>query len=158
MYASGLRRRHEDNLSDDDRRGCVIAMVATAIVCVSAILSWRELVYLTRSQFIDAELLRTYEVHGRGRGTIVDFEFTDPETKRRRRHSHKLRLGWRPPPGPLRVQFVSGATSYARIAGHTQRWSLWVFGGSLIAAGIFLGRVIREANEPLRRPPGSSEI
>ena len=151
MYASGLRRRYEDNLSEDDRRGCVIAMVATAVVCVSAVLSWRELVYLARSDFIDAEVLRVYEVRGRGRGTFVDFQFVDPGTKQRRRHSHKVRLGYQPPPGPLRVEFVSGAGSFARIAGHTQRWSLWVFGGSLGVATIFVVRVSREANAPIRR-------
>lgn len=153
MYASGLRRRYEDNLSDDDRRGCVIAMVATAVVCVSAVLSWRELVYLARSDIIDADVLRVYEVRGRGRGTVVDFQFVDPGTNQRRRHSHKVRLGYQPPPGPLRVEFVSGASSFARIAGHTQRWSLWVFGGSLVVAAVFLVRVYREANEPVRRRP-----
>lgn len=151
MHLSGLRRRYDDNLSDDDRRGCVFAMAATALVCVSAFLSWRELVYLTRSRFVDATVLRIYETHGRGAGTVVDFEFTDPATGALRRHSHKLSLGWRQPPGPLRIEFVPGSDTYARVAGHTQRWSLWFFGGALLTAGIYLGRLIREANTPIQR-------
>lgn len=151
MYVSGLRRRYDDNLDDDDRRGCFVAMAAVALVCVSAFLSWRELVYLTRSRFIDATVLRVYDVRGRSAGTVIDFEFTDPATGALRRHSHKLSLGWRQPPGPLRVEFVPGSDTYARVAGHTQRWSLWVFGASLAAAGVYLGLLIREANTPIQR-------
>lgn len=151
MHLSGLRRRYDDRLSDDDRRGCLLALVVTGVVCLSTVLSWRELRYLWSGTTVAARVLRVYEVRGRGAGTVVDFEFADPTTAAVRRHSDRLALGWQPPPGPLLVEFVPGAASYARVAGYNHRWALWVLGASLLLAAGYIGLVVREAHRPVRR-------
>lgn len=151
MSLGSLRTRYDDRLDDDDRRGCGIALAIVVLVCVASFLAWREAYYMVRGRTTDAEVLRVYDVRGNDSATIVDYEFVDPATGARRRHSDHLPLGWQCPPGPLRVEFVPGAETYARVAGQTQRWSLWVLCGSLLAAGIYLGLLIREANTPIQR-------
>jgi len=148
----GLRRLHQNDDDDEHSRGCLLLIAAIVLVCVTAFLSWREIVYLCRGQTTDAAVLRVFDVEmRRSAHTTVQFEFTDPSTNTQRLHSDDMHLGWRPPDGPLRVEFVPGADAYARVAGYTQRWSLWVFGASVTAATAYIVMLAREANTPIRR-------
>jgi hypothetical protein len=141
----------KDNVADDDRRGCFFLLAGVLIVCVSAFLAYREIVYLCFARQAEATVEKVFDTRGRNPATTVIFEFTEAETGKQRRESDQLQLGWRPPPGPLVVQYVPGWNLYVRVAGNTQQWSLWVFGASLAAAIVYIGLLVREANTPVRR-------
>lgn len=144
-------RSRSDDAGDDEQRGCLFIILGTLIVGVSAWMASREIVYLCCGKFADARVLRVYDSVSRDSRTTVDFEFADPETGNLRRHSYEMAAGWRPPTGPLKVEYVPGAETFARVAGSHQRWSLWIFGASLIAIIVYIGWLIREANSPICR-------
>jgi hypothetical protein len=152
MSIGWLRTRGDDEVEAEGFIGCVIALALAVFVCVSTLLAWREIMYFCFSRETDAALLGYHEPGRRTtERTLVSFEFTEPESGLVRRHSQMVPRGWPAPAGPLRVQFIPGADSYARVAGYTQRWALWMFGGSLLAAATFVARALREANSPIRR-------
>jgi hypothetical protein len=150
-YFSGYGGSGKDPVAHDDQRGCFILIAGVLIVCVSAFLAHREIIYACFGRQAMAAVQRVFDVRGRTSSTTVIFEFTDAKTGKQRRESDQFRVGWRPPPGPLKVQYVPGSDIYVRVAGHTQQWSLWVFGASLAAAFVYIGMLIREANSPIRR-------
>jgi len=151
MYIRSFRRGSDRDVADDDQRGCLLVVAGSILLAVSAFLASREIVYLCCGRDAQATLLRLYDTRGRDPGTTVDFEFLDAGSGQQRRHSDQLRLGWRPPPGPLAIEYVPGWETFARVAGHTQQWSLWVFGAALTLAIVYIGLLIREAGAPIRR-------
>lgn len=153
IHVSRYGRIGKDNASDEDQQGCLLLFFGTILVCVSAFLAYREIIYLCFGRVTDAAVERVFDVTGRNPQTTVIFNFTDAESGEQRRESDQLRLGWRPLPGPLPVEYVSGSETFVRVAGHRQQWSLWVFGASLTAAILYIGKLIREANRPIRRKP-----
>lgn len=151
FHLPGYSRIDNDNLDEDDRQGCFFLIIGAIVVSVSAFLAYREVIYLCFGRQTAATVERVFDVRGRHANTTVIFNFTDAGTEEQRRESDQLRLGWRPLPGPLPVEYVSGSASFVRVAGHRQRWSLWVFGASLTAAILYIGKLVREANRPIRR-------
>lgn len=150
IHVSRYGRIGKDNVAEEDQRGCFLLIVAVLVLCVSAFLAHREVVYFIFGEQTAAAVDRVFDVRGRNSNTTVIFEFTDSATGKERRESDQMRLGWRPPPGRLKIQYVPGSDTYARVAGHTQQWSLWVFGASLTAIIVYIGWLVREANTPMR--------
>lgn len=151
IHVSRYGRIGKDNASDEDQHGCLLLFFGVIIVCASAFLSYREIVYLCFGRQAEATIERVFDVTGRNPATTVIFHFTDAKTGEQRRDSDQLRLGWRPLPGPLAVEYVPGWELYVRVAGHRQQWSLWVFGASLAAAIVYIGLLIRDAHRPIGR-------
>jgi hypothetical protein len=146
----GLSRRAEGE-ADEGQRGCLLLIVGAVVVGASAWMASREIVYLWRGQIVDATVVRTLDLQTERPHTIIDFDYADPQTKESRLSSTEMPLGWRAPGGRLKIECVPGSDTFARVQGSHQRWSLWVFGASLIAMFAYVGWLIREANTPIRR-------
>jgi hypothetical protein len=109
IHVSRYGRIGKDNVADDDQRGCFLLLVAVLVLCVSAFLAHREVVYFIFGEQTAAAVDRVFDVRGRSANTTVIFEFTDVATGQQRRESDQMHLGWRPPPGRLKVQYVPGS-------------------------------------------------
>jgi len=112
---------------------------AVTVFLVSAIISYREFVYVARGRDTEATVMKAYEMRRDQlfglipiKKLVVDYEYTDAENHR---HTGSDEVGgdWSlPPTGTVPVRYTQGSS---RLAGHHNWLGLGLFGASLAWLG-----------------------
>jgi hypothetical protein len=82
---------------------------------------------------------------------VFEYLFTDADGKTRNEQD-EVSTDWPAPTASVDVQHIPGAGGVSRLKGHSNFMSVYFFAGSLLWIGVSLYRILREANEPIRRP------
>jgi len=128
--------------------------VCGAIFLMSCCVCYGEIVYLFSGRKIEATVTNVYETVKRGRfgqstGTTVtvEYSFTQPDGLQRT-GSDTVDPNWQfPETGTVLVQYTSGEEGRSRLAGKVNWLGISLFTASVVALGVFVFRIWREARE-----------
>lgn len=148
---SGSPRAH----NQDAPLGCFLIVFVPILFLISSYFAWRELKYAVLAKTVDASVERVFETVDVGsrrnrRVLRVNYRFTDASNGSERAEGDTVPLRWPRPDAVVRVAYLPGQPGESRIAEHRSYLAVVFFIGCLVAAGISLAFLVREATAAVR--------
>jgi hypothetical protein len=109
-------------------------LIAAIAFLVSSYFSYRELKYAVWGATAEATVTRaaeTTEMGRRGRRRpmlVVEYTFSDGSTGQRSERD-RVPIDWPVPEGTVTVQYLPGVAGASRLAGHSNKFAVWMASG-----------------------------